>query len=253
MHHKILIYCLLTLVCGAQLFGASFEENLAQILSQTGHKVKIIASKPLVGMNDMRIVNVEFSNATGSQRTPFLATADGKGAVIFNALFFSANKEQNEAIIESMLSEIDAFNQSKKNALLNALFESFPSERFVEIPSKNKNATQTTIIVSSPDCPYCREELAKLDKRLATSNVKMVIVPLNGQESYVRAQILINELQKANTTARKIEILKKIYAPSYQIPEKQKTIDTSFVAQNAEMVFKSGLIRSVPYIHIVGQ
>lgn len=250
MHHKI-VACLLTLACSAQLFAASFEENLAQILSQTGHKVKIISSKTLVGMNDMRIVNVEFSNATGAQRTPFLATADGKGAVIFNALFFSANKEQNEAIIESVLSEVDAFNQSKKNSLLNALFESLPSERFVEIPSPKSGITKTTIIVSSPDCPYCREELAKLDNRLLSSNVKMVIVPLNGQESYVRAQILVNELQKANTTARKIEILKKIYAPNYQIPEKQKKIDTSFVAQNAEMVFKSGLIRSVPYIHIM--
>ncbi|MDE7217563.1 MAG: hypothetical protein K2N20_05665, partial [Helicobacter sp.] len=77
MQHKIFA-CLLALACGAQLFAASFDENLAQILSQTGHKVKIIASKPLVGMNDMRIVNVEFSNATGAQRTPFLATADGK-------------------------------------------------------------------------------------------------------------------------------------------------------------------------------
>lgn len=253
MSHKILSYCLLTLACSTQLFAASFEENLTKVLSQTGHKVKIIASKTLVGMNDMRIVNVEFSNATGAQRTPFLATADGKGAVIFNALFFSANKEQNDPIIESMLSEIDTFNQSKKNAQLNALFESFPAERFVEIPAKKSGVTQTTIIVSSPDCPYCREELANLDKRLLTSNVKMIIVPLNGQESYVRAQILVNELQKADTTAHKIEILKKIYAANYQIPEKQKKIDTSFVAQNAEMVFKSGLIRSVPYIHIMNQ
>lgn len=250
MRLKFLFFSLLA-ACSLNLFAASFEENLVKVLSQTGHNVKIIASKPLVGMNDMRIVNVEFSNATGAQRTPFLATADGNGAVIFSALFFSANKTQNDAIIESVLSDIDAFNQSQKNEQLNALFKSLPSNRFVEIPATKSGVTQTTIIVSSPDCPYCREELAKLDERLLTSNVKMIIVPLNAPESYTRAQILVNELQKAPTAARKIEILKKIYAQNYQIPANQKKIDTTFVAQNANLVFSSGLIRSVPFVHIL--
>lgn len=237
------------LAFNAMAFAATFEDNLKQILSETGFEVKIISSRPLVGMNGMRLVDIEFRNATGAQRTPFLATSDGKGAVVFSTLFFSAEKSKNNAIIEETLKAIDVFNQTARDAKLDEMFRSMPQDRFVEIPALNKSATKTTIIVSSPDCPYCREELMKINEKRKNSHVKMVIVPLNGDDSYVRAQIAINEVQKLTDPDDKIKALHRIYDKDYQIPHKQKNIDTSFVTQTAEMIFKTGLIRGVPYIH----
>lgn len=251
MKQRLLTSVLFISICGAQLFADSFDDNLAKILSQTGHQVKIIASKRLVDMNDMRIVNVEFSNATGAQRTPFLATADGKGAIIFSNLFFNSNQKANDPIIEAMLADIDAFNESKKNSQLNALFKSMPEDMFVTLPATKQGVSKTTVIVSSPDCPYCREELSKIEQRLEESNVKMLIVPLNAPESYVRAQILVNELKNAKTLNEKIATLRKIYAQDYVVPREQKNIDTSFVTKTADLVFKTGLIRGVPYVHIM--
>ncbi len=252
MKNTVLKTCFLSALCTLNMMAANFDDNLKSILAETGYNIKIISSEELKGMNGMRLVNIEFNkDGETTQRTPFLATSDGRGAIVFSPLFFSAQKREHDSIIEKMLADIDSFNQIQKDSKLDEIFKSMPQNRFVELQSSKKDATKTTIIVSSPDCPYCREELKKIDTYLKEGNVKMVIVPLNGMDSYIKAQIITNETKKLSNTSDKIKVLNKVYAENYTIPAQQRNIDTSFVTQTAEMVFKTGLIRGVPYIHVM--
>ncbi|RAX58571.1 hypothetical protein CCZ01_01955 [Helicobacter monodelphidis] len=250
MRKKFLVTSAGFLLSMSVVYAATFEDNLVSLLSKTGHKVKVIDSKPLIDMDNLRLVNIEFSNKMGIQRVPFVATQEGKGVMILMPDLFYSSNQKNDILIKEMLSNIDTFNASQRSAKLNDFFLAMPKERFINLAATTKEgAKKTTIVVTSPECPFCRKELSSIDQRLKETNVKLVIVPLSGESSAIKSQLIINKTKNLKDNASIIAVLKEVYAESYEIPVSERNIDTSFVAKSAEMIFGTRLIQGVPYIH----
>ena len=220
------------------LNAASFEDNLTKLIEkQTQTKVKIISKSDLKSSKDLN---------ANKQRIPLFATKNGDMIIGLSNIFFTA-QNADEDMIAKKVAEIEAHNENSQTIAAGELIKQLKPEQFITLKSSAKNA-KTTFIIAAPNCGYCKEEFRKIDEKLKTQNINMVLVGILGEDSLKKAASVVSKIKSADSEKTKINALKEMFSNSFKAP---KSIDTTAVKNTSDFLFKNGVIRGVPYIYEV--
>lgn len=230
-----ILACVAVGAVGFSLMGASNPiEKLVK--EKTGADVKIVKQVPLNQLKDMQVVILE----SGNQRVPFLADKNGTTLIGADSSFLTSN-DNLLLTLQKTVQETDAYNnRSKSDKLLATIKQKNYPVIALQSPTKTN---KTLYVVSDPNCPYCQDELGRVEGHLRDKNVKMIVVGLLSEDSLYKASDLYSQIKTAQTNQAKINILRKIYSGNYQASGSQPSRDALGIA---EAVRDSG-ITSVPY------
>lgn len=233
---------LVSAACLACVFG-SFEDNVAKLIEkETQTKVKVISTSDLKSNKDIKLVVIEIEN--NSQRIPMLATKNGDLIIGLSNIMFSSSSADNE-IIAKVAEESTKHNESSQQNAAGKLIDQLKPEQYVTLKSSAKNPG-TYFIVADPNCGYCREEFKRVDEKLKTHNVNIIIVGILGEDSLKKAAYAVENIKSDMSEKDKLKKFKEIFSNSFKTP---KSIDTAKVKETTEFLFKSGVIRGVPFIY----
>jgi len=232
--------------------NAEIEKTIKEASKQD---MKVVEAKKLDSFNNFLFVRMETSSG---KQIPVFVSSDGKSFIGFSQILFTPLEKDN-TIISGMLQEITVVNKKleatelEKSAEENAgkaqkLFSSFAEDRFVFLQSSNPEITKTLVVVTDPDCPYCRQELNQIENRLKTANVKLIFAPVHDDRAFVKSELIMKEANEANTVEEKISIVRKYYV-DMQLTQEQMNTDMSKTKDNAQKLFSSGIVKGVPFIH----
>ena len=153
-----------------------------------------------------------------------------------------------DEIVQNAIKEIQNFNETAKGKKLNEIFKSIPENRYVNLKSTGNNVKKTLVVVTDPECPYCRNEMKTIEEKLKDHHIKIILAPVGARTAFVKSQIAMDKIKEAKSDKEKISILREVYADSYKIPENLRNQPTKLIDENAEKIYSSGLIRGVPFV-----
>lgn len=241
---KTAIFSLVFLGLSA-LGAASFEQNLTNLIEkQTQTSIKIVSQSDLKSSKDLKFVVIEIVN--NAQRIPLFATKNGETIIGLSNIFFT-NAKADEELIGKQIAEIESHNENSQSIAAGALIKQLKDSQYISLKSSAKNAP-TTFIIADPNCGYCKEEFRKIDERLKTQNVNMVMVGILGEDSLKKAASVMSKVKSSDKEKTKLNALKEVFSNNFKAP---KSIDTTAIKETSDFLFKSGVIRGVPYIYEV--
>ena len=241
---KTAIFSLVFLAVSA-LSAASFEQNLTNLIEkETATKVKIISKSDLKSSKDLKFVIIELEG--NMQRIPLFATKNGDMIIGLSNIFFTSAKADEELVAKNS-AELQEYNSSAQNRAAAELIKQLKPQQYIALKSSAKNAP-TTFIVADPNCGYCKEEFRKIDERLKTQNVNMVMVGILGEDSLKKAASVMSKVKSSDNEKKKLNALKEVFSNSFKAP---KSIDTTAIKETSEFLFRGGAIQGVPYIYEV--
>ncbi|PAF41634.1 disulfide isomerase [Helicobacter sp. 11S02596-1] len=230
---------------------ANVEKNIANIIQkQTGKNVSVLKIQSLQSNPELKVAIIE--DPSTKYQIPIFTSKDGNVIIGLSNVFF-ANEKKDAELVNQFYQTAQAHNSQQQNsAKLKTLFESIPDDYVIDLPSTTKGNQKVTYIVSDPMCPHCQNELRDIDSRLKETNVKMILVGFLGEKSAIKSSIILEKIKSAKTPAEKIQILKQIYAPTYEPKEKPEK-ELKKVENITKKITDSGLIKYVPYIYEYNQ
>lgn len=233
MKNKITIALVALMTFGSIGFANAALEKLVK--EKTGADVKVVKSMPLEELKNMQLVVLE----SGNQRVPFYASADGT-TIIGTDSSFLTSKDALLGKLQLAMQDVERFNNRSKS---DKLLADIKGQKLPVISLQSGTKTNKTLyIVSDPNCPYCQDELDKIDDRLKGANVKMVVVGILSENSLSKATDIYTQIKNAKNNQAKINVLRKIYSQGYQT----NTQPSKEAVGVTEAVRNSG-ITAVPY------
>lgn len=231
---KITLASVLVL-CGISAFANSSNiENLVR--EKVGIESKVISSVSLKELQNMKLVILE----SNEQRVPFLSNENGNTLIGLDNSFLTSNDDML-AKLQKTVQEAETYNTRGKN---DKLLANIKGKNYPVISLQSKHKTNKTIyIVSDPNCPYCQDELARIDERLENGNVKIIVVGLLSDNSLSKASDIYEQIKSAKTNQAKIDTLKRIYANGY----KTNSTPNRIAIDLTNLIRQSG-ITGVPYL-----
>ncbi|PAF47317.1 disulfide isomerase [Helicobacter sp. 12S02634-8] len=244
---KRIVFAVLSALLAFGIAQAGVEQNIINIVQkQTGKKVSVLKIEALQSNPELKIAIIQ--DPDSKYQIPIFTSKDGNIIIGLSNVFFS-NEKKDTALVNKIYEDTQSYNSQQKNsAKLNALFDTIPDDYAIFLPSTTKGVTKLTYIVSDPMCPHCQSELREIDSRLKETNVKMIPVGFLGQKSVVKSALILEKIKTAKTPAEKIQILKQIYATTYE-PKEQPQKEIQKVENITKKISDSGLIKFVPYIY----
>ena len=235
----------LALMCGIGFCYGGFDENFTKAIKDFAKIDTEVVSKHKLKSFDGNYFVV--AKTKEGKSFPAIASSDGK---YFIGL--SPAMALGEADMKKIQKEIESLqNESKKEQAkgLKALFSSFKESDFIYLKGEKKNAP-VKIVVTDPDCPYCRAHLENVEEVLKENDIKLILAPLpsHGKDAEIKSQLAMNEVAKLgkNDTKGKLKVLRKYYK-DINLSAKEKAINTNQVSKNKDKIFDSGLINGVPF------
>ena len=233
-------------VLSSSVFAASFEDNVKNLIEkQTSAKVNIISSADLKDSKNLKMVVVEIADGS-AQRVPMFATSDGNTIIGLSNIFFTASKA-DEDVVSKISDEVMAYNENGQKEAAGKLIKALSPDQYITLKSNAKNP-KTYFIVADPNCGYCREELRNVEDKLKTHNINMIIVGILGEDSQKKAAYLMDNIKSSMSESDKLKGIREGFSSNFKA---QAKIDVSKVMKTTESLFKTGVIRGVPYIYEV--
>lgn len=227
------------------LNAASFEQNLTNLIEkQTQTPITIVNQSDLKSSKDLKFVVIEITS--NAQRIPLFVTKNGDMVIGLSNIFFTGSKTDEE-LISKKIAEIETHNENSQSIAAGALIKQLKDSQYIALKSSAKNAP-TTFIIADPNCGYCKEEFRNIDERLKTQNVNMVMVGILGEDSLKKAASVMSKVKSSDKEKTKLNALKEVFSNTFKAP---KSIDTTAIKETSDFLFKSGVIRGVPYIYEV--
>lgn len=223
---------------------AGFEENFkisVKKLAEIDAEVQL--KKPLKSFKNQYFV---IGRTQSGEIFPVIVSQDGNYFVALNSMM-NLNKEDSQMIMEELYKAGEA--KEKQDAeVLNALFASFNAKDFIFLKGTSDNLP-TKIVVTDPDCPYCRKHLEEIESELKEANLKLIFAPIHKKEAFIKAQLAMNQTSKLKTedTKGKIKILRKFYQ-DIKLSKKEMETDITQVRKNTDKIFASKIIKGVPFV-----
>ncbi|PAF51262.1 disulfide isomerase [Helicobacter sp. 13S00477-4] len=226
---------------------ANVEQNIIDIVQkQTGKKVSVLKVETLKSNSDLKIAIIE--DLDTKYQIPVFTDKDGKILIGLSNVFFS-NEKKDAQLVNEVYKDTQAYNTQQQNSItLNNLFESIPDDYVISLPSTTKDNQKIVYIVSDPMCPHCQNELREIDSRLKNANVRMVLVGFLGKKSVVKSALILQKIKSAKNPQDKIQILKQIYATTYD-PKEEPENEMKKVQNITKKISDSGIVKYVPYIY----
>ena len=160
MKHKLIL--IMAVIIGySSLAFANFEKNFKKsIKEKVDIDVEIQLKKPLRSFDGQYFV---IGRTANGNIFPVIVSTDGKHFVGLSSVM-NFSKEDSKMIMDEINKAGEEKMKSDREALLK-LFAEFKDYDFIALEGKTKNLP-TKIVVTDPDCPYCRKHLEEIEKDL---------------------------------------------------------------------------------------
>ena len=240
---KRLVFSLFGLLCITSFAFADFDTNFKKSIKElTNVDVEVQFKKALKSFDGQYFV---IGRTKGGDIFPVIVDKNGQYFMGLSSVM-NFSKEDSKIIMDA-INEAGEAKMKEDSKALNKLFKEFKESDFITFSGEGKNLP-TKIIVTDPDCPYCRKELQNIEKRLKEANLKLIFAPVNEQDAFIKAQLILNATKNAKDNKAKIAILRKYFQDDVKLSAKEKKTDITQVKFTTEKIFGSGLINGVPFI-----
>lgn len=228
----------------ASLATAGFEENFkASVKKRADIDAEVQLKKPLKSFKNQYFV---IGRTQNGEIFPVIVSQDGDYFVALSSMM-NLNQEDSQMIMEELNKAGDE-KEKRDTKILNELFASFNANDFIYLKGEGENLP-TQIIVTDPDCPYCRKHLEMIESELKVANLKLIFAPVHDKEAFIKAQLAMNQTAKLKLedTKGKIKILRKFYS-DIKLSKQEMATDFSQVRTNTDKIFASKAIKGVPFV-----
>ena len=238
---KILIVTLLV----SNLFAnANFDKNFKKTIKEVADiNVEVQFKKELKSFPALFVIG----KTQSGDIFPVISSKNG------NYFFGLSNvmhlDDKDSSMIRNELNKAQMEKNKQDKVVLDELFSSFSDNDYLFLEGYSKDLP-TQIVVSDPDCPYCRKHLEEIEDTLKVANVKYIFAPIRKGTASVKSQLIMDETKNLKSTKDKIKVIKKYYK-DVELSKKQLGTNTSQIDKNAQKIFESGVIRGVPFIYEV--
>lgn len=238
---------LVSLVFSSSLFADSFKSNLQQIVDLLASRANATIEIKDVQkgfIDDFSLATLEIKDSGLIQ---VLASKDGKSIIPFSANNLFTLDDKLSKKIEDLQAKLKSIEMEKKRETDVKVMKLFSDKSIpvLSIKSSKKNA-QTMYMIIDTTCPFCKEEIDKLETTLKDYNVKFIVAGIlnHGGNAVARAGGYYKDLPKATTTNKKLELLHKVFESSYSPTAEQA--NTALSQEILNKVIKAG-VTYVPY------
>lgn len=227
------------------LIGASnFETKVQKLIKEkTKQDVEILRTLDLKSSKDIKLVIMQ----VGGLKVPIFVTNDGNVILGASNVFLSSDKADSTEY-QNITMQINAQNDKPDNQAVAKLFGELKKDEFIVLDSKDSRSTKITYIVADPNCVACQKEIQNIESKLKDSKVYVLLVGFLGPDSALKSSMLKQRLLDQKDTAKKVSLLKEVFARGYQLPSKYKNADVGDIFKLSQKVTGAG-IKSVPYIY----
>jgi len=210
---------------------AQIVEHFKSTIQVPNITIEVVSRKAVEGIDGMDFVTLNLTDGARSQKLSIFTKDD----LIFPDVI---SIKQGGSIKEMM----EMADLQKK---LSAIYKKEEKKNIISLGNDPKK--DTLVIFTDPECPYCRQELAQIDQRLTTNNLKLIFTPVHERSSLEKAAVIYNETAKAKTDAEKIKILKKYYDENVKFDQKVSDAEVAHIDELKAKYFGAG-IKGVPFI-----
>lgn len=246
---KIILSTITASFLFSNLMAGDFEENFKNALKPTfkDDKITIIKKIPYKSIQGLNFVT--FKSEKSKDEIAMLASDDGKSVFSYPKFAIYGNDDDAKMIEENIKNlEFTKLARQQKEAL--KILKTIPEDRFLNINSFYKDNPKTIYMITDPECPYCREEMAKIVKWLRNAHLKIIFAPVHGESAYTKAAIILREGKKlgANKQDEIIKIIKKYYAEDAKVDKNQASDkERDAILNDAKTIFSKGVVEGVPF------
>ncbi len=210
---------------------AQIVEHFKSTIQVPNISIEVISRKSVESIAGMDFVTLNLSDGTHAQKISIFTKDD----LIFPDVI---SIKQGGSIKEMM----EAAELQKKLAVL---YKKEDKKNIITLGNDPKK--ETIVVFTDPECPYCRQELNKIEERLKVNNVKFIFTPVHERSSLEKSVIIYNETAKAKSDAEKITIVRKYYDENVKYTEKISDADVKRIEDLKLKYFGAG-IKGVPFI-----
>lgn len=193
--------------------------------------IEVVSRQKVDGIDGMDFVTLNLTDGKRSQKLSIFTKDD----LIFPDVI---SIKQGGSIKEMM-------EMAELQKQLSPLYQKEDRKNIIALGNDPKK--ETLVVFTDPECPYCRQELAQIEERLKTNNLKLIFTPVHPRSSLEKSVIIYNETSKAKTDADKIKILKKYYDENVKYDQKISDKEIERIDALKEKYFGAG-IKGVPFI-----
>lgn len=230
---KKTILWLASLFCSSLFAATDAEiiEHFKSTIQVPNIAIEVSTRKSVDGIAGMDFVTLNLSDGTRSQRISIFTKDDLIFPDVISIKKGGSIKEMMEAAeLQKKLSDLYK-KEDKKNIVVLG----------------NDPKKDTLLIFTDPECPYCRQELSKIEQRLSTHNIKMIFTPVHERSSLEKSVLIYNETAKAKTDEQKIAILKKYYDENVKYTQKISDAEVQRI-EDLKVKYLGAGIKGVPFI-----
>lgn len=222
-----------TTLLATSLFALS-DAELLSIYAGAPQDIKITISNktPVKGLDKIQAVEYTMSKGDMSQ----------------SEIMFADEKFIYPDIIDpkSGISYKTQMENEIKNAKVGAEYAKESADYIIKIGNDPKK--ETLVIFTDAECPYCRREMANIEKRLETNNIEIIMASVHGASAHAKSFKIYEEVKNAKTDSEKVAILHKYYDEKMMLKDGEVSAENvQKMADLAAKYFKAG-IHGVPNI-----
>jgi thiol:disulfide interchange protein DsbC len=210
---------------------AEIIEHFKSTIQVPNIAITVVSRQKVEGIEGMDFVTLNLTDGKRSQKLSIFTKDD----LIFPDVI---SIKQGGSIKEMM-------EMAELQKQLSPLYQKEDRKNIIVLGNDPKK--ETLVVFTDPECPYCRQELAQIEERLKTNNLKLIFTPVHPRSSLEKSVIIYNETAKAKTDADKIKILKKYYDENVKYDQKISDKEVQRIETLKDKYFGAG-IKGVPFI-----
>jgi thiol:disulfide interchange protein DsbC len=221
---------LATSVLSTSLFAATdaqiVEYFKAQIPVPTV-KVTVTSRIAIDDIKDMDYVSINLSDGSRVQKVSVFTQGDLIFPDVINVKSGSIKEKLDKKKLIKELSNLYK-KEDKQNILVLG----------------NDPKKETLVKFTDPECPFCGKEVAQIEEKLKTYNLKYIFTPVHDRSSLEKSILIYKQAGAAKTLDEKIKIVKKYF--NGDVDAKVSDEEVSRVEHTRKKYFAAGL-KGVPF------
>jgi len=190
-------------------------------------KVKVTSRIAITDIKDMDYVSVDISDGSRIQKLSVFTQGD---------LIFPDVIDVKSGSIKKKL------DKQKLIKELAVIYKAEDKENILVLGNDPKK--ETLVEFTDPECPFCRKEVAQIEEKLKTYNLKYIFTPVHDRSSLEKSILIYKQAGAAKTLDEKVKIIKKYY--NGEVDGKVTDEEVAKVEKTRKKYFAAGL-KGVPF------
>lgn len=220
---------LVTLLIASTLFSATNKEIIAHFKSRVAIpniKIKVISRKNVD--DNLDYVTIFLTDGKGTQKV---------------SVFTSGKYIYPDVIdVENGVSLKDKIKKEATNKNIAKIYKKEDPKNIIFLGNDSNKSTM--VIFSDPECPFCKKDLANIEKTLGKYNIKMIFTPVHEKSALAKSYLIYRDTANAKNDAQKITIIRKYF--NSDLDEKVNDTNIKKIDSLRKKYFNAG-INGTPY------